>query len=552
MTFPAPPPESPTLPLGQVLGERYRVGERLGRGGMGEVFAGEQIHLGMPIAIKVLRRDQIRPAERVTIARRFLREARAASAIKHPNVVEILDAGDEDGQAFYVMERLHGRDLAQILETEGKLPWAKARGILLQAARGLRAAHLANIIHRDVKPANIFVVDPAEDEDEAIVKVLDFGIAKLTDADPDDDVNLTESTAILGSVRYMAPEQALSGEATARSDVYALGVVAYHLLTGHLPFSGRTKLEVLEAHRTAPPKPLRHLEPSIPPAVEAVILRAMAKSADDRYGSMRALIRALSDIDSEGRVLVESSQSQDQSLTSAPRLDATALPPPSRSAHARGRWAALGAALVATALALWIEGRDEAPGASPFQPLATRAAGLAATPSVFATRVQLGYDGKIFPPALLESSDVVASPQAVELQTDDASATHLRSSDAGDSPSPSLVRSMVPQTASAPPLAVAQPAPPERSTVRHRARERDPILRLQGEIQRRCADTATAGQTVKLEFATGTQGQLLMLRIRGDHEDIRGTALGRCVDAVTLGARFPPTAMTSQQLEVAF
>ncbi len=275
-----------------VFDQRYRVLRKLEAGGMGTVYEAEQIRLGKRVAIKVLRPEV---THNETAVRRFEREARLASRIRHRNVVELLDFGVEQDTAYYVMELLDGRNLATALRTEGRIPWSRARSILLQIARALQAAHREGVIHRDVKPGNCFLL-PAEDEDEGeLVKVLDFGIAKLEDAF-DSDGQLTKTTELLGTAAYMSPEQAQGQPVGARSDVYSLGILAYQILTGRLPFHDESSFNVLRMHVSEPPRPPRSVAPAIPERVEAAVLRALAKEPDDRFESMEAFKVALAQV----------------------------------------------------------------------------------------------------------------------------------------------------------------------------------------------------------------------------------------------------------------
>jgi serine/threonine protein kinase len=273
---------------GTILDGRYRILGLLGRGGMGHVYAAVHMVLDQQVAIKVL---HPRLAEDPRFRARFLQEARAASRIRHPNVVDIKDFGAApNGSVYLVMEHLRGRDLAMELRHQGALPWARARNILVQAASALQAAHAKQIIHRDIKPDNCFLLD---DEDEGlcdVVKLVDFGIAKIGDAS---SKGLTGIGEILGTVSYMSPEQARSEPLDARSDVYSLGAMAYEMLTGLVPFRGSAAFRVIAAHLREQPEPLRSLVRQVPAAVDELVLRMLAKAPDDRYASMKAVVQAL-------------------------------------------------------------------------------------------------------------------------------------------------------------------------------------------------------------------------------------------------------------------
>ena len=274
---------------GQVLGGRYEVLGKLGEGGMASVYEGRRVGLRNRVAIKVLKFDLSEDEGNV---RRFLREARAASVIEHENIVDILDFGEVDAlPVFYVMEFLDGEDLRALLKRMGPLSWEQAKPILLQVAAALEAAHLKGIIHRDVKPANIFLLpDPSG---QPRVKMLDFGIAKVIEEVRGMTGGMTMTNGILGTVAYMAPEQARSQKLDARTDVYQLGVVAYQMLTGSVPFQGRNPFMVLGQHVNDAPRPPREVRAGIPEEAEAIVLTCLAKDPDHRFQSMTALRGAL-------------------------------------------------------------------------------------------------------------------------------------------------------------------------------------------------------------------------------------------------------------------
>jgi serine/threonine protein kinase len=279
--------------IGTTLDHRYRILGSLGKGGMGHVYAAEHMALEQQVAIKVLHPCF---AEVERYRARFLQEARAASRIHHPNVVEIKDYGHTpNGSVYFVMEYLRGRDMSVELQQHGALRWTRVRSILLQAVGALRAAHAKQIIHRDIKPANCFLLDDQDTGVRDVIKLLDFGIAKV-DSDPDPKAprrGLTGNREVLGTASYMSPEQARGEPLDTRSDMYSLGIMAYELLTGQVPFKGSNVLRLITAHLYEPPPPLRNVAPGIPAAVEALVLTMLAKAPADRYESMRALAHAL-------------------------------------------------------------------------------------------------------------------------------------------------------------------------------------------------------------------------------------------------------------------
>lgn len=294
---PKPPPQ-------MLIDGRYQIVRKIGEGGMGSVFEAINTKIDKRVAMKLLSREHAADENAV---HRFQREAKAACAIHHRNVVDVLDYGDlPDGSVYYVMEYLEGRDLDELIASERTLPWGRARPILLQAIRGLKAAHDAGVVHRDVKPANIFLVTPKMDDPAHVVKVLDFGIAKLEAGKA--TKALTAASQVIGTAWYMAPEQAHGRPVDARSDVYAMGVVMYHALSGEVPFPDDEVVRVLFLHATAEPPPLRSKAPEVPPAVEAVVMRCLEKDPATRFQTMRDLEHALSSIDEHGRPTQPSTQ----------------------------------------------------------------------------------------------------------------------------------------------------------------------------------------------------------------------------------------------------
>nr|MCH9681161.1 serine/threonine protein kinase [Deltaproteobacteria bacterium] len=245
---------------GQVL-DRYQLTQRLGIGGMGAVYEAIHTKLEKRVAIKLLRHE----FSRQEIARkRFLREAKAATRVKHPNVVDISDFGEtEDGRVYFVMELLPGADLGDLLKAQGRLSWPRTRALLLQVASALEAAHAQGIVHRDMKPSNCFLVEVPGMEGD-FMKVLDFGIAKFSSGADEETEGLTSTNEVFGTVAYMAPEMAQGTTNDIRSDIYAVGVMMYRMLTGELPFNEGNAFQILSQHIGMAPPPPREKEPSIP------------------------------------------------------------------------------------------------------------------------------------------------------------------------------------------------------------------------------------------------------------------------------------------------
>ena len=268
----------------------YHILRKLGEGGMGTVYLGEHALLGRKAAIKVLHPHLSLQPE---IVQRFFNEARAASAIADPGIVQIFDFGHaENGAAYLVMELFDGESLDKRLERLGRLPWPDALRICRQLATSLAAAHAHGIVHRDLKPDNVFLVRDAEVLGGERAKILDFGIAKLVD-ERAGGVK-TRAGMVMGTPPYMSPEQCRgAGEVDHRSDIYSLGCVLFHLLTGRPPFDREGFGELYAAHLTeAPPRPSQ-LVPELPPEVDAVVLRCLAKAPDARFASMSELADAL-------------------------------------------------------------------------------------------------------------------------------------------------------------------------------------------------------------------------------------------------------------------
>ncbi len=275
---------------GVVLGGRYEVLGKLGVGGMASVYEGRRVGLHNRVAIKVLRADLCEDPSNV---KRFIREARASSVIEHENIVDIVDFGPVDSlPVYFVMEFLEGTDLRGEIKSKGAMGWDRARRILLQVVGALGAAHDKAIVHRDVKPANIYLIKRQNGEE--VAKVLDFGIAKVIEEQLGGLTRAqTMTNGLLGTVAYMAPEQARGETIDARTDIYAVGALAYQMLTGRVPFQGNNPYVVLEQHVSERPQPPSELVESIPPEAEAIVLRCLEKAPADRFQSMQEVAEAL-------------------------------------------------------------------------------------------------------------------------------------------------------------------------------------------------------------------------------------------------------------------
>ncbi|NVB85197.1 MAG: protein kinase [Kofleriaceae bacterium] len=277
--------EAPELGIGSEIDGRYRVTELIGEGGMGKVYLAEHIEIGKRVALKVLHPSYSRMPD---LVERFRREARAASKIGHPNIVDVTDSGaTADGSVYFVMEYLEGVELGSIIEREGALDIARALRITGQICRALSAAHREGIIHRDLKPENIFLITRGGEAD--VVKVLDFGIAKTTEAEAARERRLTSPGMAMGTPEYMAPEQAAGRPADARTDVYSLGAIMYEMVTGIPPYQGENFMEILTKKATQdPPEPLS-IRSELPQPVSDLVMASMSRNPDQRPQSMESL-----------------------------------------------------------------------------------------------------------------------------------------------------------------------------------------------------------------------------------------------------------------------
>src|ERR687895_38285 len=250
---------------------RYRVLRRLGSGGMANVYLAEDEELGRRIAIKILNE---RHAADEQFIERFRREAKNAAGLSHPNIVQIYDRGEAEGTYYIAMEYLGDRTLKEAVADRQPLPIREAIDYARQILAALRFAHRNGIVHRDIKPHNALM------DDDGRLKVSDFGIARAGAAS-----QMTEAGSIIGTAQYLSPEQARGAAVDHRSDLYSLGIVLYELLTGTVPFTGDTPVEIAMKHLSKVPEPPSAKRPEIPRALDQVVLRALAKDPDDRYGS---------------------------------------------------------------------------------------------------------------------------------------------------------------------------------------------------------------------------------------------------------------------------
>ncbi len=260
---------------GQKISDRYQIIKSIGEGGMANVYLAYDTILDRNVAVKVLRGDL---ATDEKFVRRFQREALSASSLSNPNIVEVYDVGEDNGEYYIVMEYVEGKHLKNLLKKRGKLTVPEVIDIVLQITNGLSVAHDSYIIHRDIKPQNILILD------NGLVKITDFGIAVAMNA-----TQLTQTNSVMGSVHYLPPEQASGKGATLQSDIYSIGILMYELLTGKLPFKGDNAVEIALKHLKEPMPSIRDEMPEIPQSVENIILKATAKNPKNRYADAREM-----------------------------------------------------------------------------------------------------------------------------------------------------------------------------------------------------------------------------------------------------------------------
>lgn len=276
--------------VGRVLSDRYKVLRLIGEGGIGRVYLAAHLGTGREVALKVLLPEF---AGNLQLVDTFLEEARTVSRLGHENIIDIYYGGrSSEGYAFLVMEHLKGMDLADTLNETGPLPWDRCRPILTQIAGALATVHEHGVLHGDIKPANLFLVN--DDRRHDFIKVLDFGVAKALGLGRDRPAD--DRVPILGTPQYIAPEQVLARSTVdARADLYSLGVVMYQMLTGTVPFTAETPLAIISKHAYEAPIPPRMLRPDleIPPSVETVVMRALEKEPDRRWRDMKEMGEAI-------------------------------------------------------------------------------------------------------------------------------------------------------------------------------------------------------------------------------------------------------------------
>lgn len=464
--------------VGTVIDRRFRVLGRLGAGGMGTVYLAQVEGHERRVAIKVLHRKLGTSREHVE---RFIREARAAHRSAHPNVIELIDAGYLPGGAVYhAMELLDGEDLANTLRAETRLPWPRVRHIALQLCAALAHAHGRDIVHRDLKPANCFRITRGDDPD--FIKVLDFGVAKLLDGSYE---TLTREGVPVGTLRYMAPEQAEGGEIDHRVDIYALGAMLYHLLTGRTAAAGRSSVEVLTALLTRPPEPFSVVAPDLdlPASVWPIVQRAMARDPAQRFASMRELADAIAAVPTATPTALPMTPTLDP-VSPAPAPANTRVIPRKRPGRAILLTLLLAAAVVMVLLAPWAFDRP--------------AEITASTITVPEDRIPSSHIS-VPPPPDLVIAPVAAPP-----------------------PEPAPVPEQAAQT-SAP--APSPPTPPTRANTLKRARKL---------VRGNCP--VSLPETVQINFHVADSGALRTIEVLPPHNIGR---LATCIKSLLASLRFP-------------
>jgi eukaryotic-like serine/threonine-protein kinase len=295
---------------------RYRVMRKLGSGGMADVYLAEDEELGRRVAIKIL---NDRHANDEQFVERFRREAKNAAGLSHPNIVSIYDRGEAEGTYYIAMEFLDGRSLKELLIARGPMPIDDAVSYTRQILNALRFAHKKGVVHRDIKPHNI-MADP-----DGRLKVTDFGIARAGAS------QMTEAGAIVGTAQYLSPEQARGSPVDQRSDLYSVGVVLYEMLTGQVPFSGETPVEIAMKHLSEAPRPPSTMRPDVSPDLDMIVLRALAKNPDDRFQSAEEMDAELARVAGGGSVTTETADAATAVLSGMSMATApTAIAPPPR------------------------------------------------------------------------------------------------------------------------------------------------------------------------------------------------------------------------------
>jgi len=377
--------------IGAVLMDRVRIERAIARGGMGKVYYGEQVRMKRPCAIKILDPRLAGGGDAAEFGRRFLLEASVSAKLTHPNVVTIFDYGEtEDGRCFIAMEYLEGRSLSDELKKSGPISAERAIHITRQVSRALREAHTLGVVHRDMKPGNVFLLK--QDDDDDFVKVLDFGLVKETS--PSEAQEHTQIGQIMGSPRYMAPEQVQGKAVDGRTDIYSLGVMLYAMLAGRPPFDKATELSTMMAQVSDPPPPIASVAPDVllPPGLEALVMKCLAKRPEDRFASMEELITGLKLRPGAMTTASDSGRHTSPLLLMAPTSSGPQAAPPVQQRRGTLTFVLAVAVVVGVALTAALLTRQDPsptasapPSASPLPSAPPTASALPAAPKVTAT-----------------------------------------------------------------------------------------------------------------------------------------------------------------------
>ncbi|WAS90128.1 serine/threonine-protein kinase [Nannocystis punicea] len=526
--------DAPLDLAGVVLEGRYQVVRLLGHGGMGCVFAGEDLRLKRACALKVLHPRLASEREHVE---RFLREAQMIASLDHPNIVDIYSYGeDPSGVVYFVMELLHGEDLDTRLRAREKRPFGVHHGCLwaLQIAEAVAVVHDAGLIHRDLKAANVFLARRRDGEERC--KLLDFGIARVEEGS-----DLTRTGITLGTPSYMSPEQVRNEHLDRRSDVYSFGVLLFKLLTGRVPFTGEPLKVAMAQCDTPPPRP-SSLAPGISPNLEDIVLTALAKRPDERFQSMRALAAALRVVLSEEAPELAAALQAATSVTvnvplpsasaierrgaqgvgqddftpgaSTRQTSATAMSQRAQSS----RWLRLSAGvgvvtLLVLVAAIVLRGREEAAG-----------------PTIAGEAVAAPVTGEPMVPATKQAEPVVTAPPAAP----PSSVPEVRAEPPGSPPPPE------PEL---PPLASEVARPVQSAT--QPSRPADPLRQIELAAKKcRRIHKAVGGPAIEVDYAIGSNGAVMRA--------VPATpgALGDCLADAVRAARFPPKIVLGRKISL--
>jgi eukaryotic-like serine/threonine-protein kinase len=405
---------SHTLELGAIVADRYRILGLIGTGGMGAVYRAEHVHMKKLFALKLLHPEFLGVEE---VRQRFEREAVAAGRIEHPNVVGATDFGKlPDGSFYLVLDYIDGTSLRALLEQEGALPAARAIRIARQTTLALGAAHAAGVVHRDLKPDNVMLIPEPDGSDR--VKVLDFGIARVSSPDSHRDTALTRVGVVMGTVAYMSPEQATGQEVDARADLYSLGVMLYEMVAGVVPFDAPLPSQVLARQLVEEPPPL---PAGTAPALGELIFDLMQKKADDRPASAQIVLQRLT------------------ALTPTP---SGRVPAPRRTVPRSALFAAAAAALLLLILLFAISSSSSKPGAASAEPVASSAPPIEPSAAKSAAALTLpavspqGSSGASDPTALPDAAGTPSSKAAGKSSLKGAKGKATATATAAPTPAP--------------------------------------------------------------------------------------------------------------------